>query len=565
MKDKKDIVWSNNLFEKLIKEYSDVILQISEDREKELREMINNCEEIKLFKYEDRHLKDKKKLTNNEKKVLGSTFSSILSEDNSSDEEWLKEEFNDLTKNLSDDPDGDPLSISVQQLAKLTKTDSFKKIKSFVSKGVDITSKTFDVVFNNALSKFIKDMFFSPGGIGTMNLTSYVVMGFNDIKNSIKKFADSSKEDNTKLIKNINSVTNTTNFKLLTTVINEIEKYSEKQAQTVLKKLALNSVIFKSLDDLNNLNENDLEEQRYYLIKTPGELINSIKDNKETIRVKANDLVFLKSKDPLIWEKVINPKKIDLFSLIVVVMYNIFIKEKSSYKYILANFVEEKTKTFFKEIHNIFSNAELNDIQRKSECAKIYLKFLRNNSSFDPLLSFIAYMSFVIKYKNSFEKFSRESSLNLPKKDANKKDNLEEKNNYLDKVLSDVNYLNTELIKYNLLEENTYKINNDILYKGVKEDKSKTDNPKIPTFAINRFRSKTFKIQRTFSKTRFNNKIKEIISEYIKENPYSFTDTKPFEIFVLQNVISAFITTILNTKSEVSLRNELNEYIEEIK
>ena len=61
MKDKKDIVWSNNLFEKLIKEYSDVILQISEDREKELREMINNCEEIKLFKYEDRHLKDKKK------------------------------------------------------------------------------------------------------------------------------------------------------------------------------------------------------------------------------------------------------------------------------------------------------------------------------------------------------------------------------------------------------------------------------------------------------------------------------------------------------------------------
>jgi hypothetical protein len=46
MKDKKDIVWSNNLFEKLIKEYSDVILQISEDREKELREMINNCEEI---------------------------------------------------------------------------------------------------------------------------------------------------------------------------------------------------------------------------------------------------------------------------------------------------------------------------------------------------------------------------------------------------------------------------------------------------------------------------------------------------------------------------------------
>jgi hypothetical protein len=160
MKDKKDIVWSNNLFEKLIKEYSDVILQISEDREKELREMINNCEEIKLFKCEDRHLKDKKKLTNNEKKVLGSTFSSILSEDNSSDEEWLKEEFNDLTKNLSDDPDGDPLSISVQQLAKLTKTDSFKKIKSFVSKGVDITSKTFDVVFNNALSKLLKILFF---------------------------------------------------------------------------------------------------------------------------------------------------------------------------------------------------------------------------------------------------------------------------------------------------------------------------------------------------------------------------------------------------------------------
>jgi len=139
MKDKKDIVWSDNLFDKLVKEYANVILKISDDREKAIREMINNCEEIKLFKFEDRHLEDKKKLTNNEKKVLGSTFSSILSDDNSINEE-IKENIEALTEDLPDNIS----SIEIPQLIKLTESEHFRTLKSKISKSVDVTSKTWD-------------------------------------------------------------------------------------------------------------------------------------------------------------------------------------------------------------------------------------------------------------------------------------------------------------------------------------------------------------------------------------------------------------------------------------
>lgn len=63
MKDKKNIKWATSLFDSLIKEFSDTIAKISDDREKDLREMINNCEEIKLFKFEENKKEDIKKKT----------------------------------------------------------------------------------------------------------------------------------------------------------------------------------------------------------------------------------------------------------------------------------------------------------------------------------------------------------------------------------------------------------------------------------------------------------------------------------------------------------------------
>jgi len=46
----KDINWGNDMFTKMVKEYGKKINLISERVEKELMDMLNNCEEIDLFK-----------------------------------------------------------------------------------------------------------------------------------------------------------------------------------------------------------------------------------------------------------------------------------------------------------------------------------------------------------------------------------------------------------------------------------------------------------------------------------------------------------------------------------
>ena len=46
----KDINWENDMFTKMVKEYGKKINLISEHVEKELMDMLNNCEEIDLFK-----------------------------------------------------------------------------------------------------------------------------------------------------------------------------------------------------------------------------------------------------------------------------------------------------------------------------------------------------------------------------------------------------------------------------------------------------------------------------------------------------------------------------------
>jgi len=57
---KEKVKWGDDLFTKLIKDYEDVIFKISEDREKSIRESLENCEEVKLFKFEDEGKKKSK-------------------------------------------------------------------------------------------------------------------------------------------------------------------------------------------------------------------------------------------------------------------------------------------------------------------------------------------------------------------------------------------------------------------------------------------------------------------------------------------------------------------------
>ncbi len=53
-----DIKWGNDNFTKMVKEYGEKIELVSRRVEEELKELLNNCEEINLFKKE----LDKKKV-----------------------------------------------------------------------------------------------------------------------------------------------------------------------------------------------------------------------------------------------------------------------------------------------------------------------------------------------------------------------------------------------------------------------------------------------------------------------------------------------------------------------
>lgn len=556
MKDKKNIVWSDSLFDKLIKEYADVIIKISEDREKELKEMIDNCEEIKLFKFEDRHLKDKKKLVNNEKKVLGSTFSSILSDDNSINEE-IKENIEALTEDLPDNIS----SIEIPQLIKLTESEHFRTLKSKISKSVDVTSKTWDFLENNIVTKFVTDMFFGSG-IGMMNLSSYLSTALSDIKTAIKKVTDSSIEDNDKLIENLNKVSNTVTFKLLNSIIIEIEKRNEKEAQNFLKKLAIKNIIFKNLDDLDNLNEDELVEGKIYLIKTSGNLVNSTEDNKENnIAVDVNDLVFLKSKNPLIWEKVKNPEKADLFSSLIIVIYNMFIKNKNDFKYITSKFATEKSKEFLKRINEILVNADLNEIQKRSECAKTYINHLQKNSAFDPLLSFVAYMSFLNNYKNSYIKFNKESSLDKTKKNEKiKKENYSAINDdiikkFLNENLENINMFKTNLKRYKIINED-FSVDSKFILNNY-HDISNLENLQL-IFKLN-----DFKIDNNFPSFNddFISKMSIIIIQNINQNKklYKLNDNN-----YRQTILNLLIVTmIFIVTSDSDLKNEARKFIKQ--
>jgi len=556
MKDKKDIVWSDNLFDKLVKEYANVILKISNDREKAIRKMINNCEEIKLFKFEDRHLEDKKKLTNNEKKVLGSTFSSILSDDNSINEE-IKENIEALTEDLPDNIS----SIEIPQLIKLTESEHFRTLKSKISKSVDVTSKTWDFLENNIVAKFVTDMFFGSG-IGMMNLSSYLSTALSDIKTAIKKVTDSSIEDNDKLIENLNKVSNTVTFKLLNSIIIEIEKRNEKEAQNFLKKLAIKNIIFKNLDDLDNLNEDELVEGKIYLIKTSGNLVNSTEDNKENnIAVDVNDLVFLKSKNPLIWEKVKNPEKADLFSSLIIVIYNMFIKNKNDFKYITSKFATEKSKEFLKRINEILVNADLNEIQKRSECAKTYINHLQKNSAFDPLLSFVAYMSFLNNYKNSYIKFNKESSLDKTKKNEKiKKENYSAINDdiikkFLNENLENINMFKTNLKRYKIINED-FSVDSKFILNNY-HDISNLENLQL-IFKLN-----DFKIDNNFPSFNddFISKMSIIIIQNINQNKklYKLNDNN-----YRQTILNLLIVTmIFIVTSDSDLKNEARKFIKQ--
>ena len=501
-------------------------------------------------------MKDKKKLTNNEKKVLGSTFSSILSDDNSINEE-IKENIEALTEDLPDNIS----SIEIPQLIKLTESEHFRTLKSKISKSVDVTSKTWDFLENNIVAKFVTDMFFGSG-IGMMNLSSYLSTALSDIKTAIKKVTDSSIEDNDKLIENLNKVSNTVTFKLLNSIIIEIEKRNEKEAQNFLKKLAIKNIIFKNLDDLDNLNEDELVEGKIYLIKTSGNLVNSTEDNKENnIAVDVNDLVFLKSKNPLIWEKVKNPEKVDLFSSLIIVIYNMFIKNKNDFKYITSKFATEKSKEFLKRINEILVNADLNEIQKRSECAKTYINHLQKNSAFDPLLSFVAYMSFLNNYKNSYIKFNKESSLDKTKKNEKiKKENYSAINDdiikkFLNENLENINMFKTNLKRYKIINED-FSVDSKFILNNY-HDISNLENLQL-IFKLN-----DFKIDNNFPSFNddFISKMSLIIIQNINQNKklYKLNDNN-----YRQTILNLLIVTmIFIVTSDSDLKNEARKFIKQ--
>lgn len=499
----------------------------------------------------------KKKLNNKNEKVLASTFSIILSDENSNNDENLQNDIATLTGDLPDNIS----DIEINELIQLTGTNSYKNLKNKISNGINVLEKASNFIENNIVYKFVMDMFFG-NGIGMMNLSEYANTALSDIKEGIKKITNSTQEENEKLINNIDKVSNTITFKLLENIIGQIEKLGERNSQTFLKKLALKNIIFGNID-LNNLNTTKLEENKQYLITKNGILTSTdSKGNKEEIKVVKDDIVILKKKEPFTWEKLKNPTKTDLFSTIIVVLYNILVKEKNDYKYVISKIDKEKFKLFLNEINIIFTNSSLNNIVKRSECSKIYLKYLNNNSSFDPILSFISYMAFVINYKNNFVKYNSKA---ISPKNNNKINgiNLDEKEkNYLNTLISNSNYFINELKSKSFIEitnasTTTFQINENTILKYCIGQNIKTKLKDI-------FNNYYYFIYQ--ERIKFNSEEEEqilkLLLENIKSNTFSSIpkNSANYKDIILYNFILLFLLNLVN-KSEEKIFSKQGNFI----
>lgn len=511
---KEKVKWGDDLFTKLIKDYEDVIFKISEDREKAIRESLENCEEVKLFKFED----TSKKKVNSSEKVLSSTFSAIHS-----NHIILADDIN-LEKELKEAGIEIPDQVTEENLKQLF-LDQDKKSGKTVTNRENIARKI-ENLKNNKFFKFIFDTVFV--GLGRMKLTSYLPNLPDLLKDSAQIFDE-------KLVQNVQTNSKDSLLILVDSIVKELESLPVNPKETIYN-LSKKLVIEESLTD-TNYTEKDFSEGKNYLVTFTGQI--KVEGIDTPIDVNENDIVCYKEGN---LEKVEFEKNdIDLFNKIFFT-YNKLITRNAENKIYGTVFPKfQKVLTIFKlgdkSIFNTFIN-ELNsainneDIQNKelkrSNTAKVYIKYCDSNKN-----NFV--YSYFLFIKTALNLQTNSRSIN--KTESNDKEKASKKiDNYFDRF-----------IKGNIEEKSAgfYIINKDIIIikSKLQVDKNVFDtlvNKNIikkdrdiilKTDLIKQFREEALKY-------------KSQILKNITDNKYEF-DKQDEEAYIYKNIIT---TVLLNVK-----------------
>ncbi len=351
------VKWGDDLFTKLIKDYEDVIFKISEDREKAIRESLENCEEVKLFKFED----TSKKKVNSSEKVLLSTFSTmntIMAKKEISIQEQLKEAGINLPDQLTEE--------NLKSLFIEPKTNQSKEIgKSTKMEIADMI----DSLKNNKFFKFLVDTIVI--GFGRMHFKDYIPNISQLLREKGSKVFDD------KTIETLKNNTNDPLLKLVVSSILNLEKRNSSEPKKELLNLAEKFIIEKSIEPKNYTND-ELIDGKFYLIQSDGKLSF---DNGESIDVKKDNIVSFNNKKFSIIE--ISDEDIELFNTIFFVFNKLSTKNGDNkiyllveqFRYTLEQLSLNHTKfiSFIKQIDSIINDTNVqNKAIKRSNVAKAY-------------------------------------------------------------------------------------------------------------------------------------------------------------------------------------------------
>jgi hypothetical protein len=373
---KEKVKWGDDLFTKLIKDYENVIFKISEDREKAIRESLENCEEVKLFKFED----TSKKKVNSAEKVLSSTFSTmntIVAKKEISIQEQLKEAGINLPDQLTEE--------NLKSLFIEPKTNQSKEIgKSTKTKIADMI----DSLKNNKFFKFLVDIVVV--GFGRMHFKDYIPNISQLLREKGSKVFDD------KTIETLKNNTNDPLLKLVTSSISNLEKRNSSEPKKELLNLAEKFIIEKSIEPKNYTND-ELIDGKSYLIQSDGELSFN---NNDLINVKKDNIVSFNNEEFNIVE--ISKEDIDLFNTIFFIFNKLSTKNGDNKIYSLVNQFEytlqqlslnyNNFKPFIKQIDSVINDTSVqNKMIKRSNIAKIYKEQIEQGSE-DFVFGYLAFI-----------------------------------------------------------------------------------------------------------------------------------------------------------------------------
>ena len=520
---KEKVKWGDDLFTKLIKDYEDVIFKISEDREKSIRESLENCEEVKLFKFED----EGKKKVNSSEKVLSSTFSTmntIVAKKEISIQEQLKEAGINLPDQLTEE--------NLKSLFIEPKTNQSKEIgKSTKTKIADMI----DSLKNNKFFKFLVDIVVV--GFGRMHFKDYIPNISQLLREKGSKVFDD------KTIETLKNNTNNPLLKLVTSSISNLEKRNSSEPKKELLNLAEKFIIEKSIEPKNYTND-ELIDGKFYLIQSNGKLSF---DNGESIDVKKDNIVSFNNEKFSIIE--ISDEDIELFNTIFFVFNKLSTKNGDNkiyllveqFRYTLEQLSLNHTKfmSFIKQIDSIINDTNVqNKAIKRSNVAKAYKEQIKQAGE-DFVFGYLAFIKTGLDL---------EVSSTSKKSIKNEETDISKDKKYFD------NFISKKVINIDL---NLYSIaNNNMIF--ITPKNKKTDDNKVIKLLL----EKNILQNTVDSRAIKNNKIDDFMSKAesfknnivknIEKNIYGFS-TESRENYVYKNIITTTLLQIQNIEEFLTI------------